>query len=200
MLVPPRIYTFGGIDLRAGTPADAIVQLNDPAWEIFDRLQKVPVEHQEQLAYRQQRIENILFVRLDFAAAVRAPLLENEWANFFHALPWQVDDPLILLMDNFSLDILRTDYNATIRFVSLFDLIEQQGIGVLVRNQSAPAELSREALAHMKISIHAARGIPEAMKVKTAVGIDRSISRIGQAGHKAHQYLSAHKQVIDDVD
>jgi hypothetical protein len=190
MLVPPRIYTFGGVDLRAGSPADAVVQPNAPAWAIFDRLQSLPVEQQEQLAYQQQQIENILFVRLDFATAVRAPLLENEWANFLQTLPRQVGDPLILLLDNFSLDILRTDYNAIIRFVSLFDLIEQQGIGVLVRNQAAEAELSREALAHMKITIHAAQRIPEVIKVKTAVGIDRCISRIGQAGHKAHLAIS----------
>jgi hypothetical protein len=190
MLVPPRIYTFGGVDLRAGSPADAVVQPNTPAWAIFDRLQSLPGEQREQLNYQQQQIENVLFVRLDFATAVRAPLLENEWANFLQTLPRQVGDPLILLLDNFSLDILRTDYNAIIRFVSLFDLIEQQGIGVLVRNQAAEAELSREALAHMKITIHAARGIPEAIKVKTAAGIDRCISRIGQAGHKAHLAIS----------
>lgn len=190
MLVPPRIYTFGGVDLRAGSPADAVIQPDTLAWTIFERLGKVPIERQELLTYQQQRMNDVLFVRLDFATAVHAPLLENEWANFFQTLPRQVGDPLILLLDNFSLDILRTDYNAIIRFVSLFDLIEQQGIGVLVRNTSAPAELSREALAHMKITIHAAQGIPEAIKVKTAVGIDRCISRIGQAGHKAHLAIS----------
>ena len=172
MLVPPRIYTFGGVDLRAGSPADAIVQPNSPAWAIFDQLQSLPIEQQEQLTYQQQIVADVLFLRLDFATAVRAPLLENEWANFLQTLPRQASTPLILLLDNFSLDILRTDYNAIIRFVSLFDLIEQQGIGVLVRNQVAGADLSREALAHMKITIHAARGIPEAIKVKTAVGIE----------------------------
>ncbi len=190
MLVPPRIYTFGGVDLRAGSPADAIVQPNSPAWAIFDQLQSLPIEQQEQLTYQQQIVADVLFLRLDFATAVRAPLLENEWANFLQTLPRQASTPLILLLDNFSLDILRTDYNAIIRFVSLFDLIEQQGIGVLVRNQVAGADLSREALAHMKITIHAARGIPEAIKVKTAVGIDRATSRIGQAGHKAHLLIS----------
>ena len=122
--------------------------------------------------------------------AVHAPLLENDWATFLQTLPRQPDEPLIFLLDDFLLDILRTDYNAIIRFVSLFDLIEQQGIGVLVRNQSGAAELSREALSHMKITIHAARGVPEEIKVKTAVGIDRCISRIGQAGHTAHRHLS----------
>lgn len=190
MLVPPKIYTFGGVDLRAGSPADAVVQPGEPTWAIFDRLKNLPIERQEQLTYQQQIVADVLFLRLDFATAVRAPLLENEWANFLQTLPRQAGEPLILLLDDFSLDILRTDYNAIIRFVSLFDLIEQQGIGVLVRNQSTAAELSREALAHMKITIHAARGIPEAIKVKTAVGIDRATSRIGQAGHKAHQYLA----------
>ncbi len=199
MLVAPRIYRFGGVDLRAGSPADAVVQASDPAWETFNRLQKRPAEQYERLAYQQEQIEGILFVRLDFATAVRAPLLENEWANFVHTLPWQVDEPLVFLLDNFSLNILRTDYNAIIRFVSLFDLIEQQGIGVLVRNEAADAELSREALSHMKVTIYAARGIPEAIKVKTAVGIDRCISRIGQGGHKAHQYLSTHKQESENA-
>ena len=166
------------------------MQPNSPAWAIFDQLQSLPIEQQEQLTYQQQIVADVLFLRLDFATAVRAPLLENEWANVLQTLPRQASTPLILLLDDFSLDILRTDYNAIIRFVSLFDLIEQQGIGVLVRNQVAGADLSREALAHMKITIHAARGIPEAIKVKTAVGIDRCISRIGQAGHKAHQYLA----------
>ncbi len=200
MLVPPRIYTFGGVDLRAGSPADAIVQPNDPAWTIFDKLQGLPIEQHEQLAYQQQIVADVLFLRLDFATAVHAPLLENEWSNFIQTLPGQVGDPLIFLLDNFSLDILRTDYNAIIRFVSLFDLIEQQGIGVLMRNPAAEAELSREALTHMKITIHAARGVPEAIKVKTAVGIDRCISRVGQAGHKAHQYIPPHKQGIEDAD
>jgi len=132
----------------------------------------------------------VLFLRLDLKAAVYAPLLENDWAAFLQTLPRQPDEPLILLLDDFSLEVLRTDYNAIIRFVSLFDLIEQQGIGVLVRHQAGPAELSREALSHMKVTIHAARGVPEAIKVKTAVGIDRCISRIGQAGHKAHLIIN----------
>ncbi|WP_420628781.1 hypothetical protein [Candidatus Leptofilum sp.] len=187
--VPPYIYTFAGIDLRAGSPADAVVQPDDPAWIIFDQLQASPVAQYEQLAYQMQKMGDVLFVRLDFDTAVRAPLLENEWANFLQTLPRQPDMPLIFLLDDFSLQSLRTDYNAIIRFVSLFDLIEQQGIGVLVRNRVNQAELSREALSHMKVTIHAARSVPEAIKVKTAVGIDRATSRIGQAGHKAHQYL-----------
>lgn len=189
MLVPPHIYRFGGVDLRAGTPADAVVQADDPAWSLFAQLEAQPEAHFERLAYQQVSVAGVLFVRLDFAPAVRAPLLENDWATFLQTLPRQPTEPLIFLLDNFALDILRTDYNAIIRFVSLFDLIEQQGIGMLVRNRSAPVELSREALAHMKITIHAARGVPEPIKVKTAVGIDRATSRIGQAGHKAHQYL-----------
>lgn len=190
MLVAPHIYTFEGVDLRAGTPAEAVAQPGDRAWALFDCLQRATAERQEQLVYQQQVVDGILCVRLDFGTAVHAPLLENEWANFLQTLPRQAGEPLVLLLDNFSLDILRTDYNAIMRFVSLFDLIEQQGIGVLVRNPTAPAELSREALAHMKITIHAARGVPEAIKVKTAVGIDRCASRIGQAGHKAHRLIS----------
>jgi hypothetical protein len=188
--VPPHTYTFTGVDLRAGTPADAVVQPDDPAWALFDQLRQRPIVRYEQLAYQQQRRDGVLFLRLAFQTAVYAPLLENDWAAFLQTLPRQPDEPLIFLLDDFSLEILRTDYNAIIRFVSLFDLIEQQGIGVLVRNSTAPAELSREALSHMKVTIHAARGVPEAVKVKTAVGIDRCISRIGQAGHKAHLIIS----------
>ena len=188
--VPPHTYIFAGVDLRAGSPAEAVVQPDDPGWEMFDWLQMEPVQRFEQLTYQQQWREEVRFVRLDFGTAVHAPLLENDWATFLQTLPHQPDEPLIFLLDNFSLEILRTDYNAIIRFVSLFDLIEQQGIGVLVRNQSGPAELSREALSHMKITIYAARGVPEPIKVRTAVGIDRCISRIGQAGHTAHRWLN----------
>ncbi|MBK8904780.1 MAG: hypothetical protein IPM53_26610 [Anaerolineaceae bacterium] len=188
--VPPHTYIFTGVDLRAGTPADAVVQPDNPAWAIFDQLRQRPIKRYEQLAYQEQRTDKVLFVRLGFKTAVNAPLLENEWANFLQTLSHQPDAPLIFLLDEFSLESLRTDYNAIIRFVSLFDLIEQQGIGVLVRNSAAPAELSREALAHMKVTIYAAREVPEAIKVKTAVGIDRCISRIGQAGHKAHSIIS----------
>ena len=188
--VPPHTYTFTGIDLRAGTPAEAVVQPGASSWLIFDQLQTQPVQRFEQLAYQQQRLDEVLFVRFDFGTAVHAPLLENEWATFLQTLAHQPDEPLIFLLDDFSLTALRTDYNAIIRFVSLFDLIEQQGIGVLVRNQTGSAELSREALSHMKITIHAARSVPEPIKVKTAVGIDRCVSRIGQAGHTAHRLLS----------
>ena len=189
--VPLHTYTFDGIDLRAGSPADAVVQPGDPAWAIFDALQNQPVQQFEQLTYRQMRQDDVFFVGLDFGTAVHAPLLENDWASFLQTLPHQPDEPLIFLLDCFSLAILRTDYNAIIRFVSLFDLIEQQGIGVLVRHQDETTELSREALSHMKITIYAARGVPEAIKVKTAVGIDRCISRIGQAGHTAHRWLNS---------
>ncbi len=187
--VPPHIYTFSGVDLRAGSPADAVVLPTNPAWALFDQLQAQPMAQFEQMPYFQQQRDGVLLVWLDFATAVHAPLLENEWATFFHSLPHESATPVILLLDDFSLDVLRVDYNAIIRFVSLFDLIEQQGIGVLMRNKNGAAELSREALAHMKITIHAARGVPEEVKVKTAVGIDRAASRIGQAGHKAHQFL-----------
>jgi hypothetical protein len=187
--VSPHVYTFGGVDLRAGSPADAVVLPEDAAWALFDQLKLEPTMQFERLVYHQRQQDGILFVWLDFATAVHAPLLENEWANFFHSLPHDATMPLILLLDDFSLDVLRVDYNAIIRFVSLFDLIEQQGIGVLVRNQNSAAELSGEALAHMKITIHAARGVPEEIKVKTAVGIDRATSRIGQAGHKAKAVL-----------
>ncbi|MCA9917613.1 MAG: hypothetical protein KC445_06640 [Anaerolineales bacterium] len=188
--VPPHTHTFDGIDLRAGSPAEAVILPEDPAWSIFDTLQTRPVERFEQLSYQLQQKTGVCFVRFDFATAVHAPLLENDWATFLQTLPRQPDEPLIFLLDDFSLAILRTDYNSIIRFVSWFDLIEQQGIGVLVRNQSGAAELSREALSHMKITIHAARGVPEQIKVKTAVGIDRCISRIGQAGHTAHRLLA----------
>ncbi|MFZ1399433.1 MAG: hypothetical protein WAS33_21180 [Candidatus Promineifilaceae bacterium] len=189
--VPPLTYTFAGLDLRAGTPTEAVVPPGEPAWAIFEQLKTGPVQQFEQLIYQWQRLAGLFFVRLDFGTAVHAPLLENEWATFLQTLPRQPNEPLIFLLDDFSLNILRTDYNAIIRFVSLFDLIEQQGIGVLVRNPAGAAELSRQALSHMKITIHAARGVSEEIKVKTAVGIDRCISRIGQAGYAAHRLLSA---------
>jgi hypothetical protein len=97
--------------------------------------------------------------------------------------------PFILLFDDFSLETLRTDYNAIIRFVSLFDAIEQVGLGVLVRNQRETPQLSREAINHMKVTIQSSRGVTEEIKMKTVVGIDRLVSRLGQAGQNAQRIL-----------
>jgi hypothetical protein len=111
-------------------------------------------------------------------------MLETEWLHFFQ----QTSQPTILLFDDFSLETLRTNYNAIIRFVSLFDAIEQIGLGVLVRNQAETPQLSREAINHMKVTIQSSRGIPEEIKQKTIIGIDRCISRLGQAGQLAKRF------------
>ena len=37
----------------------------------------------------------------------------------------------------------------------------------------------------MKVTIHTARGVSEEVKTRALVGIDRAISRIGQAGVRA---------------
>jgi len=188
--MPPHVYTFSGVDLRAGSPADAVVLPTNASWALFDRLKELSAVQYEQLTYRTLRQEGLLFVWLDFETAVNAPLLENDWANFLQTVGHIPTAPLILLLDDFSLEILRVNYNAIIRFVSLFDLIEQQGMGVLLRNQQGAAALSRAALSHMKVTIHAARGVSEEVKARTTVGIDRCTSRIGQAGHKAQALLS----------
>ena len=36
-LMPPRIYRFTGDDMRLGDPADALVDDEDAAWELFER-------------------------------------------------------------------------------------------------------------------------------------------------------------------
>ncbi|MEM7117020.1 MAG: hypothetical protein AAF614_31600 [Chloroflexota bacterium] len=196
-LAPPKIYRFGGDDMRAGDPTDAIVTAETVGWERFEQLLAEDEREREQLTYRCGRENGVLFVLLGFETAVKAPLLETEWIQFFQIAyeeatgdtnPLQPQTPYILLFDSFSLAALHSDYNAIIRFVSLFDAIEQIGLGVFVRNTVKPPKLSREALHSMKVTIQNASGVPEEIKMKTAVGIDRLASRLGVAGYRAQQW------------
>lgn len=197
-LAPPKIYRFGGDDMRAGDPTDAVVEADSIAWARFEQLlAEAPREH-ERLEYRCGLVDNVLFVLLGFETAVKAPLLETDWIQFFQMAyeqatgdmsPLQPQTPYVLLFDSFSLAALQSDYNAIIRFVSLFDAIEQVGLGVFVRNIKKRPKLSREALHSMKVTIQNAPGVPQEVKVKTAVGIDRLASRLGVAGYRAQQWL-----------
>lgn len=192
--ISPIIYRFEGPDLRSGDPVDAVVRPDEPAWRIFDLLVKQPLQTAEQLSYQTLSEGERVTVMLDFRSAVQAPMHETQWYAFLnktwdetsaHEGTIQPDSCYSLLLEGFMLDELRTDYNAIIRFVWLFDAIEQLGIGVLVRNHAEVAELSREAFNHMKVTIHTARGVSEEIKTRALVGIDRAISRIGQAGVRA---------------
>ncbi len=192
----PIIYRFEGPDLRSGDPADAVIWPYEPVWGLFDKLGGQPMYKAERLPYQTLLTVDSLVIMVDFRQAVQAPMYETEWYQFL-TKAWdeltgqpgslKPDSKYTLLMQGFSLDELRTDYNAIIRFVWLFDAIEQLGIGVLVRNGEQPAELSREAFNHMKVTIHTSRNITDEVRERTLVGIDRVVSRIGQAGIRARQ-------------
>ncbi len=183
----PIIYRFEGQDLRAGEPREALVAAGDSAETWFDFLAEQPPRHWERLTFRHAISAENHFVLLDFLPAVDAPMLETEWQQFF---AWVSDGaPTVLLLDGFSLETLRTRYNDVIRFVALFDVVEQLELGVLMRPLDDSAELSREALNHMQVTIYSARGVAEEIKQKTVVGLGRATSRIGQAGHRARQRL-----------
>lgn len=192
--LPPKLYEFSGLDMRAGDPMDAVVTELDETWQLYATLTAQPEHRFEQLQYHYLNKEEIVYVRLDFKQSVLAPFLETKWIEFLQTTyqqatdqtgPLQSNSPYILLFDGFSLEVLRTDYNAIIRFISLFDAIEQLGIGVFVRNVAQMPTLSREALQHMKVTIQSTPGVSQDIKKKTIVGIDRCASRIGQAGHRA---------------
>ena len=190
----PIIYRFEGPDLRSGDPADAVIWPYEETWELFDLLANEPMYKNQRLPYQTQLVDDSLAILLNFRAAVQAPMYETEWYQFLNRI-WddltgkpgslQPDSKFTLFLESFSLDELRTDYNAIIRFVWLFDAIEQLGIGVLVRNGDQPAELTREAFNHMKVTIHTSRNVTEEVRERTLVGIDRVVSRIGQAGVRA---------------
>ncbi len=192
----PIIYRFEGPDLRSGDPADSVIWPYESVWELFDKLGNQPVYRAERLPYQTLLDVDSLVIMVDFREAVQAPMYETEWYQFL-TKAWdeltgrpgslQPDSKYTLLMQGFSLDELRTDYNAIIRFVWLFDAIEQLGIGVLVRNGEQPAELTREAFNHMKVTIHTSRNVTDEVRERTLVGIDRVVSRIGQAGIRARQ-------------
>ena len=196
--IPPTIVHFGGPDMRAGDPADAIVTPDDPMWAIFDEAAAQEEIEREQLNYRYLVKEDVHYLYFEFKPTVRAALLETDWIRYLNDA-WAFsarqrnaigpDSPLILLFDGYTLELLRTNYNAIIRYISLFDSLEQIGVGALVRKSDGVNELSREAMEHIKVTIHTARGVVEEVKQRTLVGIDRSTSRIGQAGMKARRLL-----------
>ena len=190
----PIIYRFEGPDLRSGDPADAIVWPYETAWDLFDQLEQQPPQNAERLTYRTMVSDDTVTMMVDFRQAVQAPMYETAWFEFLKK-SWddatgrpgtlQPDSNYALLIQRFTLDELRTDYNSIIRFVWLFDAIEQLGIGVLIRNGEEPAELSREAFNHMKVTIQTSRNVTEEVRERALVGIDRVVSRIGQAGVRA---------------
>ena len=196
--IPPHIVTFGGEDMRGGDPADAIVTQADRMWGIFDQAAEQDEVEREHLRYRHLEADGIHYLYFDFGPTMRAPLLETDWTRYLNDA-WAFsarqrkaidpDSPLILLFDGYTLELLRTNYDAIIRYISLFDSLEQLGIGALVRNPDGVVALSREAMEHIKVTIHTARGVVEEVKQRTLVGIDRSTSRIGQAGLKARVLL-----------
>ena len=195
--LPARIYRMEGEDMRLGDPADAVVRKRDEFWALFDALASNDLQTSEQVVYRTEKRDTHLFVLLDLETAVKAPMLETDWSHFFQTIfaqqmntTFATDSGLTLLLDHFSLDLLKTDFNSVIRFVALFDAIEQLGLGVLVRNAENPPELSRESMTFLKTTIYNAIGVPDDVKRKTAVGLDRCTSRIGQAGHKAHMSIA----------
>ena len=192
-LVPPRIYRFAGDDMRQGNPGDALVNEGEPAWELFTRVRERPYHLYDRLYYQLLSSHHTLYALLNFHDAVNAPLLEAEWLHFcqnaYRQTSLESQPPLTLLFERFSLDTLYSNYNAIIRFISLFDAIEQLGVGVLIQNDGEGLELSRAALAQMKTAIEAATDVPPAIKAHTLVGIDRATSRIGQAAVRAHHFL-----------
>ncbi len=189
----PHIYRFTGEDMRLGDPTEAIVTITSPLWGLFEAVAETSMRQYEQLSFRVQKRGDGLFLLLALDTAVSAPMLETDWITFWQTIfvqemqtTFNSESSLTLLLDNFSLDFLRADFNAVIRFVSLFDAIEQLGLGVLVRHTEKPVDLSGEGITFLKTTIYNALGVPDEIKQKTAVGLDRCVSRIGQAGHKAH--------------
>jgi hypothetical protein len=190
--IPPHIYRFHGVDMRLGDPMDAVALPADHLSALFARVQRQPRQQQEQLVYQALTDGAHTFLAFDFQNAVQAPMLETDWIQFwqqFLGKDGERETAVILLFDHFSLDILRADYNAIIRFVALFDAIEQVGLGVLVQNQQQEPQLSRAAITNLKTHIYNAIGVPEEVKQRTVVGLDRCTSRLGQAGHKARELL-----------
>jgi hypothetical protein len=150
----------------------------------------------ERLPYQTITRQETRYLLLNFDEAIRAPLLEPEWVQFLRyaysqttTAPFQPETPYTLLLDQFSLTKLQTNYNGIIRLVAIFDAIEQLGIGVLVRHPSQPPNISRAAFAQLKTTIQNRQGLDIDIKRRTLVGIDRCVSRLGQAAHRAHRWL-----------
>ncbi|MBK8431788.1 MAG: hypothetical protein IPL28_11100 [Chloroflexi bacterium] len=189
--LPPHLITFGGEDMRLGDPTEVVVTAADPAAHLFALGQAVAGEKHGRLPYRPFRHGETTYWQLDFRQAIKAPLLDNEWVHFLQ----MASPPLTLLLDDFALESLRTDYNGIMRLVALLDAVEQMGVGLLVRpaagvGDEPTAVLSREALIHMKVTIQSTRGVTEEVKTRTVIGLDRCISRLGQAGHRARRSYS----------
>lgn len=205
--IPAHIFFFEGVDMRVGDPDDAVVTGADPLRRLFDQTARRPAAAHGPLPYQTARADELAVILADFKTAVQVPFLESQWVDFFQtayksALGPQAalkpESQVILLLEQFSLDALRTDFNGIIRFVSLFDAIEQLCLGVLVGHPHQDPVLSREALQHMKVTVHAARGVTEAVKKKTVVGVDRAASRIGQAGYRAREWILNNKPETED--
>ena len=201
--IPPQIYQFDGNDMRFGDPDDAIVHATEAAWQIYDKLLANDLQQRESLKYRAAEMLGTVYLLLQFEQALAAPFLESQWLHTMQTIydefatepaPLNPNAPFILLLESFSLAALVSNYDAIIRFVALFDAIEQIGIGVLVRNMAQPPTLSRDALRDMKTTIWNTTGVPDAIKQKAVVGIDRLTSRIGQAGHKAQATIKHLKE------
>ncbi len=196
-LAPPNIYFMEGIDLRIGNPEDAIVTRTQKEWQFFNTLETGWETTVEQFSYRAKQFDDVVFIRSDFKTTVRAPILETRWAKLITDIfrltridPQLAIKQTVLLLDNFDIDLLTRDYDALIRFVSLFDAIEQLGIGVLVRNTEAPPHLDPVTIENLKSTIASAIGVSTLTKTRTLVGIDRFASRLGQAGHHAQQLVA----------
>lgn len=192
--VPPKIYTLAGDDMRLGNPDDAVVLPNSVLWRLFELGGETAVY--ETLPYKIIQQPNALYLRFNFNEAIRAPLLEPEWVQFLRRVytqityaPLQPEAPYSLLLDQFSLEAVQTNYNAILRLVALFDAIEQLGIGAVIRHPAHPPNLSRAAFAQLKTIIQNQPGVDIDIKQRTLVGLDRCISRLGQAAHRAQRSL-----------
>lgn len=196
-LIQPRIISFSGEDMRSGNPEDAIItELDSTEWNLFKLMKSEEERLYNGLTYRARLVKETAVVLVPFYNAINAPLLESGWIDFFHstyrALTEQEeftdDSQYLLLLEQFSLAQLQGNFNAIIRFVTLFDVIEQFGIGVLLRNTERVPRLSRDAIHQMKVAIKTRPGVDAEIKSRTLAGIDRWTSRLGQAGHKAAMF------------
>lgn len=194
----PRLYEFAGGDMRKGDPEDAIIRPNHPLFPQFDAVRKTPQQRFEQLVFHVTRSDDSVLMLIDFQMAVNAPLLETEWITLFQdtwrqasAQTGLLDSAakFVLLLDHFTLETIRTNFNAVMRYILLLDAVEQLNIGVKLRHPTEAIVLSREALDHMRVTMYTAPGVADEIKQKALAGIDRATSRIGQAGARADQIL-----------
>ena len=194
----PRLFNFGGEDMRLGNPGDAVVVPDEPVWHWFDQRDGVETAVSTSLStqifstltYHYWQHHQLNLVQISFEEAMRAPFLETEWLAFLRTISEGNDLPCILLIDDFSLSHLRTNFDAILRFVTLFDAIEQVGTAVFIRNRTEPIDLSREAFRYLKTAVYNTFGVDIAIKQRTLSGVDRCISRLGQAGQSARQLLT----------